>query len=411
MIAQLVLGLGFGDEGKGTIVDWLARQAATPPLVVRWNGGPQAAHHVVTDDGRVHCFAQLGSASFVDGARTHLGPEMAVDPYALVVEAAAIAKAGVSAALSRLTIDPRAVLVTPWHALVNQVRELLRGDGRHGSTGRGVCEAKLGATRITAGEIDREFRDALDRVRGELVASTHDLIDEHPDPPPATRELLTRASDRELFDAFYDAARAIDPATITPSLPPAEHVILESAQGALLDRDHGFFPYVTPSWVTRYAAAIAAREFGIFKFETWGVLRAFHTRHGPGPFPSEDAELTRRLPEPHNPPGAAGAFRVGWFDGVLARLTLGFAGPVDRLAVTQLDRVPLDAPVFAVEAWNEDVTDLALIPAAKRTELAATARPVLRAIDGDYVEAIEALVGRRVDLESRGMAARDKRPR
>src|ERR1700733_813790 len=89
---RVVLGLGFGDEGKGTIVDWLASQAATPPLVVRWNGGPQAAHHVVTDDGRVHCFAQLGAGSFVAGARTHLCGDMAVDLYALWTEAEAFAQ-------------------------------------------------------------------------------------------------------------------------------------------------------------------------------------------------------------------------------------------------------------------------------------------------------------------------------
>src|SRR5512134_2487875 len=113
---QVVLGLGFGDEGKGSLVDWLARQARSPPLVVRWNGGPQAAHHVVTDDGRTFCFAQIGAGPFVPGARTHLGPEMAVDPYALRVEAEALARAGVPDAA--VTIDPRAVLVTPWHAIV-----------------------------------------------------------------------------------------------------------------------------------------------------------------------------------------------------------------------------------------------------------------------------------------------------
>ena len=112
MQGHLVLGLGFGDEGKGTIVDWLARQANAPPLVVRWNGGPQAAHHVV-DGGRVHCFAQLGSASFVPGARTHLAAGMAVDPYALLAEDEALARAGVPDALARLTIDPRARLKTP----------------------------------------------------------------------------------------------------------------------------------------------------------------------------------------------------------------------------------------------------------------------------------------------------------
>jgi adenylosuccinate synthase len=137
MTIQLVLGLGFGDEGKGSLVDWLARRAKSPPLVVRFNGGPQAQHHVVTDDGRVHCFAQLGSASFVDGSRTHLAHDMAVDPFALHAEIAEFAGP------VDVTIDPRCVVVTPWHAIVNRIRESLRGAGRHGTTGRGIREAKL----------------------------------------------------------------------------------------------------------------------------------------------------------------------------------------------------------------------------------------------------------------------------
>lgn len=401
MTAQLVLGLGFGDEGKGTIVDWLARQAATPPLVVRWNGGPHGAHRVVTDDGRVHWFVQLGSASFVDGARTHLGAETTVDPYALRLEAEALVAAGGPDVLPGVTIDPRAVLVTPWHAVVDQVREMLRDGG-----------ATPGRTLIAAGAIDHGLRDALDRVRGELIATAHDLLDEHPDPPAAARGLLARAGERDVFDAFHDAARAIAPAAITMAPRLADHhVILESAHGALLDRDHGLVPHATSNRVTRYAAAIAARELGIPRFETWGVLRAFHTRRGPGPLPSHDTELTRRLPEPDNPAGPAGAFRVGWFDGVLARFALGLAGPVDRLALTHIDRVPGDAPSHAVDAWNDDLTDLATISADQRGELAATARPVVRRIDGDYVAAIEAVVERRVDVESRGAAARDKHRR
>ncbi len=119
----IVLGLGFGDEGKGTIVDWLARQADGPVTVVRWNGGPQAAHHVVTPEGRVFCFAQLGAGSFVAGARTHLGRDMIVDPIALLREADAFG----GDVLARVSIDPQALVVTPWHAVLNQIREVARG--------------------------------------------------------------------------------------------------------------------------------------------------------------------------------------------------------------------------------------------------------------------------------------------
>jgi adenylosuccinate synthase len=416
MPIKLVLGLGFGDEGKGSIVDWLARRCASPPVVVRWNGGPQAAHHVVTEDRRLHCFAQLGSGSFVDGARTHLGPEMAVDLYALHGEAAALDAAGVPDVLSRLSIDPRAVLVTPWHAIVNQVREALRGAGRHGTTGRGIFEAKLGRTRVTAGALlEPDFADRIARLRGELAATARALVDAHADPPPAARELAGRAEDRDLADAFFEAARAVEPAgvTITLDVPTADDVIFEGAQGALLDRDHGFFPHVTPSWVTREAAELAAREMRLAgPLECWGVLRAFHTRHGAGPFPSEEPALRGVLPEPHNPEGAAGIMRVGWFDAVLARWALDFAGPVDRLVVTCLDRALRIARPMLVESWNAGaIAELTAIPPAARTALATTAMPDLRPIDGDYLAALEHALGRRVDAVSYGMSARDKRER
>lgn len=324
---ELVLGLGFGDEGKGTMVDWLARQGP-PPLVLRYNGGPQAAHHVVVGD-RVHCFAQLGSASFVDGARTHLCADMAVDLYALQMELAAFG------APAEVTIDPRCVVVTPWHAVVNRVRELARGAGRHGSTGRGVGEAKLSPDKLLVGHATagatRAYRDLL-------LARARDL-----DVPAGAREsaheLIEQAASDDVLAAYLEAAAK--PIAVRETVPRAERIILESAQGAMLDRDHGFFPHVTPSRITRTAAEAELRALGLTgDLTVWGVLRAYYTRHGEGPFPTEDLSLAVRLPERHNrEDGPAGRFRVGWFDPELARRAIGFAGPIDRLAITCLDRV------------------------------------------------------------------------
>jgi len=410
---QVVLGLGFGDEGKGTIVDWLARRArrgSGPPLVVRWNGGPQAAHHVVTDDGRTHCFAQLGSASFVPGARTHLGPEMAVDLYALQVEAQVFG----DDVLARTTIDPRCVLVTPWHAIVGRVREALRGAGRHGSTGRGVAEAKLGA-HLVAGELAGDqahgFAGRLHELRAALLATATALADDRPDHEARdqARDLIARGGDRDLLDSFLEAAHR--PRAITDRVPRADHVILESAQGALLDRDHGFFPHVTPSRITRTAAEHAARKLGLTgALEVWGVLRAYHTRHGEGPFPSENAALAARLPEPHNrDDGPAGRFRVGWFDAVLARHALGFAGPIDRLAITCLDRIESMSGRAIVDAWH-------CAPGVDRVDrvdrvdnaTAIAARPVVRIVDSVSAAIVQA-VGRPLDVESWGPTASAKR--
>jgi adenylosuccinate synthase len=407
---DVVLGLGFGDEGKGTIVDWLARQRGGAVVVVRWNGGPQAMHHVVTDDGRVHCFAQLGSASLVDGARTHLGPDMIVDPYALCAEADAIARVGVAGALARVTIDPRAVLVTPWHAILGRVREALRGEDRHGSTGRGIAEARHAAVRVVAGQMaDPGFEGAVRTVRAAACAALRELAG--PGAPEPVRALAARAERRDLVDAFLDGARGLAGVAITADVPRAGAVILEGAQGALLDRDHGFFPHVTPARITRRAAEDAARAIGLSgALRVWGVLRAVHTRHGAGPLPSHDPGLTARLPEPHNPDGPAGPFRVGWFDGVLARYALGFAGPIDRLAVTCIDRVEALDEIAVASAWQGTGSELAAVPPERRTAVASASVSVVPPV-ASIVPAIEALIGRRIDVESRGMTAAGKRAR
>jgi len=410
---EVVIGLGFGDEGKGTIVDWLARRDAAPPLVVRWNGGPQAMHHVVTTDGRTHCFAQLGAASLMAGARTHLAAEMAIDPYALHGEVAALAELGVADALATVTIDPRCRVVTPWHAIVNRLRELARGAARHGSTGRGVAEAKLGAHGLRADELGAGRATRIATVRTALAAEARALAATCEAAPEAAAALAARADDRDLFDGFDHACAGLSDVAITRSGPAAEHVILEGAHGALLDRDHGFAPHLTPSRVTRAAADAALRDLGLDgPVEVWGVLRAYHTRHGAGPLPSERAELARQLPERHNPDdGWAGRFRVGWFDAVLARHALDFAGPIDRLAITCCDRLEGEAAI--VDAWQTpagEVRDLRALAVDARTAIATAAVPTVRTVPA-MVAAIEAALGRTVDVASWGPTAADKRAR
>lgn len=407
---ELVLGLGFGDEGKGTLVDWLARRAAAAgaraPLVIRWNGGPQAQHHVVTDDGRVHCFAQLGSASFLPFARTHLAGDMALDPYALHAEIEALARTtGVAEAdlRARVTIDPRCALVTPWHATVNLVRELLRGHARHGSTGRGIAEAKLGPVRMTAGEIAFDLEARLREARAALIARADRLVvaasDGDPEVIAAARAIIATSTTAAVLDAYVSAARV--PVVLADEAPRADHVIFESAQGALLDREHGCYPHVTPSRITWRAARDVARGLGLdARMEVWGVLRAYQTRHGEGPMPSEDRALAARLPELHNrDDGAAGRFRVGWFDAVLARHALAFAGPIDHLAVTCLDRVAALADRSIVDRYHVPIADL-------ECDL-GDAVPVATRVD-DVGDAIATALGRRLDLRSFGPRACDK---
>ena len=389
MSIEVVLGLGFGDEGKGSIVDWLTRRAAAAVgahevTVVRWNGGPQAAHHVVTETGRVFCFAQLGAGSFA-GARTHLASGMVVDPIALLREAEAFDGGGV---LQRVSVDPRALVVTPWHATLNQMREVARGDARHGSTGRGVAEALLGAERgspaVRMG--DEDIAAELARVRAWALAQVPGIVQVARGELAALQADLAHPALLEITRAAIERVRA---ATTMTTRVASAHLIFEGAQGALLDRDHGEAPWITPSRITRVAAeaAIAALERRDASVTCWGVWRAYFTRHGAGPFPSEDAALTAALLDLHNGTGPwQGAMRVGWFDAVLGNHALAFAGPIDRLALTCVDRLAM------LSSWRI------------RTAAGVVNAPSIDA----YVALLEAALGRRFDLISRGPTAADK---
>ena len=137
--AIIVVDLGFGDSGKGTITDALVRQTDAA-WVVRFNGGAQAGHAVVTGDGREHIFSQFGAGTFVPGVRTYLSRFMVLHPGGLLREAEVLEKKGVEEPLSRVVIDPGAKVITPFHQAANRLREILRGDSRHGSCGLGVGE-------------------------------------------------------------------------------------------------------------------------------------------------------------------------------------------------------------------------------------------------------------------------------
>ncbi|MDQ3037226.1 MAG: adenylosuccinate synthetase, partial [Myxococcota bacterium] len=126
MSAWIVADLGFGDSGKGTITDFLVRELGAR-TVVRWNGGAQAGHTVVTGDGRAHTFSQFGAGTFVPGVRTHLAEPVVVHPTALLVEARYLERSGVGDALARLTIAESARLITPFHQSANRARESARG--------------------------------------------------------------------------------------------------------------------------------------------------------------------------------------------------------------------------------------------------------------------------------------------
>ncbi len=342
--AYFVAGLGYGDEGKGSIIDFLARITGLE-TIVRYNGGPQASHHVASDN-LMHCFSQFGSGTLVPGTKTHLSSKMMVDPLALETEEKVLASKGIPDAYDRLTISLDCLLVTPMHALVGQMLELSRGQHRHGSCGRGVGAAvadyKIWEERAL------RFRDLLDKdtLRHKLDFIWRvklDQAEQFVDCDPGNKEIqeryhaLARRDYVDLlvreYESFLDRCNAVFSAH-TPSIP----AIFEGAQGALIDVEYGFWPYVTKTRTTFENAKKLTRND--CSAHTLGVIRAYLTRHGPGPFITEDLALGARIPDKHNTINKwQGEFRIGWLDVLATRYAIKVMGGVDALAVTNLDRL------------------------------------------------------------------------
>ncbi len=331
-------GLGFGDEGKGSVAGFLCSPRSGDPAgaVVRFNGGAQAGHNVLAADGRHHTFAQFGSGSFTPGVRTHLSRFMLVDPLALAAEASRLASAGVPGALDLLTVDRDALLVTPYHQAANRARELARGRDRHGSCGMGIGEAAryaLGhpadAPRVADCAAPRTLARSLGRLRDRLACELGVLEG------PSVGDLC------DAYRAFAQRVALVDGGYLRRLLR-AGPVVFEGAQGVLLDEWRGFHPYTTWSTTTFANAETLLAEAGETATRL-GVIRCYLTRHGPGPFVTEDPTL--EFAEPHNRHGAwQGAFRTGHPDAVALRYAVQVAGEVDGVALTHLDvagRYPL----------------------------------------------------------------------
>jgi adenylosuccinate synthase len=351
--AILVVDLAFGDCGKGTIVDFLTR-AQHAHTIVRFNGGPQAGHNVVTPDGRHHTFAQFGSGSFVPKVRTFLSRFMLLEPYALFNEARHLHDLGISDAFDRLVIDARCPIITPCHQAANQLRELAHGPASHGTCGLGIGETMQDLSNqpslmIRAGELGHrdlilQKLNALQALKADQLRETIAAL--------RNRDRARRAAETLLDSRWIDvaadnyvelASRAtiLDATTASALLCSPGTLIFEGAQGVLLDEWFGFHPHTTWSTTTFANADTLLNEAGHDGDRTRvGVLRSYFTRHGPGPLVCEEPALKQRLPEPHNnDAGWQGAFRVGAFDAVAARYAIDVAGGVDVLAMTHLDRL------------------------------------------------------------------------
>lgn len=361
--AIIVVGLGYGDEGKGTIVDWLTREY-NADLIVRYNGGPQAAHNVVGTSGRHHTFAQFGSGMFAPGVKTFLSRHMLIDPIAMLWEEEALKNVGVPDAMERTFVDMNAIIISPWHRAANKLRELARGLDRHGSCGMGIGETKAD---ILAGKMMLcpydilEESTLIDKLLHIQSYKREQMQKELPDD-------LTNAKEWDPFMFGYreivDLAKIyklwvekLQGHLVASTFLQAYYqkgertAVFEGAQGVLLDERYGFHPYTTWSNTTTLNAEAMLQEISEkVDVKKVGVVRSYMTRHGPGPFVTEDKELAKKLlpREAHNATGAwQGEFRIGHFDVVALKyavmantISSSIGKALDALAITCLDSLP-----------------------------------------------------------------------
>lgn len=321
---RAVIDLGFGDAGKGTVVDRLCA-VGDVDLVVRFSGGAQAAHRVVVGE-REHVFHQFGSGTLA-GVPTHLAAGMLVEPFALAEEADMLGRIGVPDPLAGLTVDAGCLLTTPVHAAVNRRREDRRGDSAHGSCGLGIGETAAYALDHEAPTVG-DTRDLhrltrlLDRLVWHYGARCGRGLE-----LPSVGEMVS------VYREFAEAVRITDDNPLRAAL--AGRVVFEGSQGILLDEWYGFHPHTTWSTLTPQRLRALTADLSVI-----GVTRTYQTRHGAGPFPSLDPSWAAVLPEPANGTGRyQGDFRVGPLDPILLRYAIRACGGVDALAVTHLDRL------------------------------------------------------------------------
>jgi adenylosuccinate synthase len=348
--ACIIVDLGFGDSGKGLLTDFFARRLHAG-IVVRYNGGAQAGHNVVTRDGRHHTFSQFGSGTFIPGVKTFLSGHVVIHPSALLVEGDVLVKKGISDAFSRLRISEQAPVITPFHQAANHIREIARGSHRHGSCGVGVGETVEDALLdpencIRAGDLcnPARLRQQLRAIRELKKTQLLQLFGDELCKESLLREWKVFTHDEALNNWLSTVSRIGELGLVVPDeemqawLQSAESVIFEGAQGVLLDQDAGFHPYTTWSRCTAENALELIHDMapGAEVFQV-GVMRSHAIRHGPGPLPTETGKLHALINEHNQTNDWQGRVRYGWFDPVLARYALDAAGGLDCLAITHMD--------------------------------------------------------------------------
>lgn len=390
----IVGGLLYGDEGKGTTIDSIVYEKNVS-LVIRYNGGPQAMHHVVLPNNIVHCFSQFGSGSFHNNCKTLLSKYMVISPHTLLVEGDTLINEGIIDIYDKMFIDFDCAIVTPYHKCINRIYETLRGNESYGTTGMGVgitideffstynelspkdqfynCEKKFICLKIRDLLDKKKLFCVLQELISEKIQQIRQIIKNYKDEKfevfdpnylelkkteiKYDKEILAKANsiflsflNENTLDSLYNfylefasklSKNFIDGVSLIESeLSQSKNIVFEGAQGALLDRIHGIYPHITKSLCSIDNVIKILNPIKIeYNIISIGVLRCYSSRHGNGPFITENEYLNEKIIENHNKSsGWQGKFRIGPFDLVAANYGTQIF-KTDFLSITCLDKL------------------------------------------------------------------------
>ena len=376
MANVVVIGAQWGDEGKGKIVDWLSERA---DIVVRFQGGHNAGHTLVIGN-QTFKLSLLPSSVVRSGKLGVIGNGVVIDPWALCDEIARLKQQGVVVSAENLRVAENATLILPLHRELDQLREAAAGEGRIGTTGRGIgpaYEDKVGRRAIRAQDlknlntlgpkIDRLLvhHNALRRGLGQAEIGKDDLMRELAEIAPKILPYV------DVVWALLDRARRA-----------GKRILFEGAQGALLDVDHGTYPFVTSSnTVAAQAATGSGMGPGAIGY-VLGLAKAYTTRVGSGPFPTElTDEIGERLGQRGQEFGVVTGRkrRCGWFDACLVRQVARVSG-LDGIALTKLDVLDGFAEINVCIAYDLDGQRIDSLPAGQNAQ--ARVKPIYQTFEG-----------------------------
>ena len=411
----VILGTQWGDEGKGKIVDLLTDQA---DAVVRFQGGHNAGHTLVID-GEKTVLHLIPSGILRDNVECMIGNGVVVAPDALLREIVKLEEKGIPVR-ERLRISPACTLILPYHVALDQAREASRSEGKIGTTGRGIgpaYEDKVARRGLRIGDLFNAERFA---VKLREVLEQHNFMLEH-------FYKVAPIDYQETLDDALGYAEMLKPLMIDVTArlhtlrKQGARIMFEGAQGSLLDVDHGTYPYVTSSSTTAGGTATGSGFGPLYLDYILGITKAYTTRVGAGPFPTElfdetGAYLAEKGHEFGSTTGRAR--RCGWFDAVILRRTSEI-NSISGICLTKLDVLDgletvkicvayknaageeIEAPTDA-DSYDGLVPVYEEMPGWTESTLGATCLEELPANARAYVKRIEELIGTPIDIVSTG---------